>query len=83
MGIRVNKDSLSEQLSIANCEDRKAYDFHKMLLNDELPQSIGGGLGQSRICMYYLRKAHIGEIQSSIWSKAMRQECLKNGIKLI
>lgn len=83
MGIRVNKDSLNEQLKISNSEDRKAYDFHKMLLNDELPQSIGGGLGQSRICMYYLRKAHIGEIQSSIWSKEMRSECAKNGMSLI
>lgn len=83
MGIRVNKDSLNEQLKISNSEDRKTYDFHKMLLNDELPQSIGGGIGQSRICMYYLRKAHIGEIQSSIWSKEMRTECDKNGMTLI
>jgi len=83
MGVRVNKESLQEQLKISSCEDRKAYDFHKMLLNDELPQSIGGGIGQSRICMYYLRKAHIGEIQSSIWSTDMREECLKNGIALI
>ena len=83
MGIRVNKDSLAEQLKISNSEDRKAYDFHKMLLNGELPQSIGGGIGQSRICMYYLRKAHIGEIQSSIWSKEMKKECSKNGIQLI
>jgi aspartate--ammonia ligase len=83
MGIRVNKNSLNAQLKIANSEDRKAYDFHKMLLNDELPQSIGGGIGQSRICMYYLRKAHIGEIQSSIWSTEMRAECDKNGMSLI
>ncbi|MCK5704173.1 MAG: aspartate--ammonia ligase, partial [Cyclobacteriaceae bacterium] len=72
MGIRVNRAALQEQLKISNSEDRKAYDFHKMLLNDELPQSIGGGIGQSRICMYYLRKAHIGEVQSSIWSKETR-----------
>lgn len=83
MGIRVNKDSLNEQLKISNSEDRKSYDFHKLLLNDELPQSIGGGIGQSRICMYYLRKAHIGEIQSSIWSKEMRDECTKYGMALI
>ena len=83
MGIRVNRASLLKQLNVSNCEDRKAYDFHKMLLNDELPQSIGGGIGQSRICMYYLRKAHIGEIQSSIWSKEMKEECRKNGIQLI
>jgi aspartate--ammonia ligase len=83
MGIRVNKASLNEQLAAAKSEDRKELDFHKMLLNDQLPQSVGGGIGQSRICMYYLRKAHIGEIQSSIWSKDMRDECKKNGIHLI
>ncbi len=83
MGIRVNKESLSEQLAMAKCEDRKSLEFHKMLLDGELPQSIGGGIGQSRICMYYLRKAHIGEIQSSIWPKEMRNECEKNGIGLI
>ena len=83
MGIRVNRESLEEQLKISNSEDRKAYDFHKMLLNDELPQSIGGGIGQSRICMYYLRKAHIGEVQSSIWSKETREECSKNGMQLM
>ena len=83
MGIRVNREALQEQLKISNSEDRKAYDFHKMLLNGELPQSIGGGIGQSRICMYYLRKAHIGEVQSSIWSKETREECSKNGIQLM
>jgi aspartate--ammonia ligase len=83
MGIRVDKKSLEEQLKVSGCEDRKSLDFHQMLLNDELPQSIGGGIGQSRICMYYLRKAHIGEIQSSIWSKEMRKICSDNGIHLI
>ena len=83
MGIRVNKDTLVEQLKILGCEDRMSYDFHKMLLNEELPQSIGGGIGQSRICMYFLRKAHIGEIQSSIWSAEMRHECKKHGITLM
>lgn len=83
MGIRVNKESLLEQLRIANAEDRKEYDFHKMLLNDELPQSIGGGIGQSRICMYYLRKAHIGEIQSSIWPPAIKRACKENGMTLV
>ena len=83
MGIRVDKDSLLEQLSIAKCEDRKTMEFHRMLLEDQLPQSIGGGIGQSRICMYYLRKAHIGEIQSSIWANDMRQECQKHGIHLM
>ncbi len=83
MGIRVNRESLLEQLRVSNSEDRKALDFHRKLLNNELPQSIGGGLGQSRICMYYLRKAHIGEIQSSIWPEAMRKEAAGNGIHLI
>ncbi len=83
MGIRVNKTSLQQQLAISGCEDRKAYMFHQLLLNDKLPQSIGGGIGQSRICMYYLRKAHIGEIQSSIWPEEMREKCSENGIHLI
>jgi aspartate--ammonia ligase len=83
MGIRVNAESLSEQLAVSGCEDRKALDFHKMLLNNELPQSVGGGIGQSRICMYYLRKAHIGEIQSSIWPEKMRETCTSHGIHLI
>ena len=83
MGIRVNKESLLEQLSITDCEERKTLDFHKMLLDGKLPQSIGGGIGQSRICMYYLRKAHIGEIQTSIWSSEMRKECAANGIALM
>ncbi len=83
MGIRVDKNSLEEQLKITDNEDRKSLDFHKMLLNDELPQSIGGGIGQSRICMYYLRKAHIGEIQSSIWSDEMKKVCAGNGIHLM
>lgn len=83
MGIRVNKQSLLEQLKVLNCEDRKELDFHKSLLNGALPQSIGGGIGQSRICMYYLRKAHIGEIQSSIWPDQMRKECEQHGIYLM
>jgi aspartate--ammonia ligase len=83
MGIRVDKNALLEQLKISGCEDRMKYDFHKMLLNEDLPQSIGGGIGQSRIAMYFLRKAHIGEIQSSIWSKEMRQACKKHGIALV
>ncbi len=83
MGIRVNKTSLSEQLAVAGCRDREKYLFHQMLLNDQLPQSIGGGIGQSRICMYYLRKAHIGEIQSSLWSDEMRSSCAHHGIHLM
>ncbi|HEY9123542.1 MAG TPA: aspartate--ammonia ligase [Bacteroidales bacterium] len=83
MGIRVNKEALLKQLTIAKAEDRKELMFHKRLLNDELPLSIGGGIGQSRICMFFLRKAHIGEIQSSIWPKEMVDECKKNQIILI
>lgn len=83
MGIRVSAESLIDQLKIANAEDRKELLFHKKLLSGELPQSIGGGIGQSRLCMYFLRKAHIGEIQSSIWSDDMRSECKTNGIFLV
>lgn len=83
MGIRVDKKALNKQLEIANAEDRKGLLFHKMLLNDELPLSIGGGIGQSRICMYFLQKAHIGEVQSSIWPDEMIQQCTKNNIFLM
>jgi aspartate--ammonia ligase len=83
MGIRVNKEALLKQLAIAGCENRKDLLFHKRLLNDELPQSIGGGIGQSRLCMYFLRKAHIGEIQSSIWPVEMVETCKQNNIILI
>jgi aspartate--ammonia ligase len=83
MGIRVNKDSLLKQLAATGNEYRKDLMFHKRLIIGELPQSVGGGLGQSRICMYFLRKAHIGEIQSSIWPEAMVAECKKNNIILI
>jgi aspartate--ammonia ligase len=83
MGIRVDKDALLKQLEITNTTDRKELYFHKRLINEELPLSVGGGLGQSRICMYYLRKAHIGEIQSSIWPEDMIQECKKSNIFLV
>jgi len=83
MGIRVDKDALLKQLAIAGCEDRKDLYWHKRLLNDEMPLSIGGGIGQSRLCMYFLRKAHIGEIQSSIWPDEMRTKCKANRIELI
>ena len=69
MGIRVNKDSLLEQLKIKNEEFKLEYDYHQKILNDELPLTIGGGIGQSRLCLYFLNKAHIGEVQSSYWSK--------------
>ena len=83
MGIRVDKEAMLKQLKLANAEDRKDLLFHKKLLNDELPLSIGGGLGQSRICMFFLRKAHIGEVQSGLWSEEMHRECKKNNIVLI
>lgn len=67
MGIRVDKTALENQLNIRNCNERKDLLFHKMLLNDELPLTIGGGIGQSRLCMYYLKKSHICEVQSSVW----------------
>ncbi len=83
MGIRVDKEALLRQLDIRGAQDRKELYFHKRLLAGELPQSIGGGIGQSRLCMFYLRKAHIGEIQASIWPDKMREDCLKGGIPLI
>jgi aspartate--ammonia ligase len=83
MGIRVDKKALEKQLAIAGAEARKGLVFHKMLLNDEIPLSIGGGLGQSRICMYFLQKAHIGEVQSSIWPEEMIKQCEANSIFLM
>jgi aspartate--ammonia ligase len=83
MGIRVNKEALLHQLKVSGNEHRKDLMFHKRLLNGELPQSIGGGLGQSRICMFLLRKAHIGEIQSSIWPQEMIEDCKKHNIFLV
>ena len=83
MGIRVDKEALLRQLTLCGAEDRKQLYFHQRLLNGELPQTIGGGIGQSRLCMFYLRKAHIGEIQASIWPEEMRKEALENGMKLI
>jgi aspartate--ammonia ligase len=83
MGIRVDKKALEKQLTIAGAEARKSLVFHKMLLNDEIPLSLGGGLGQSRICMYFLQKAHIGEVQSSIWPDEMIKQCEANSIFLM
>jgi len=83
MGIRVDKKALLEQLKIENQENRKELFWHKRLLNDEFPLSIGGGIGQSRLCMFFLKKAHIGEIQSSIWSDEMIKECSENKIFLL
>jgi len=83
MGIRVDKVALARQLKIRNQEDKMNCLFHKKLLNDELPLSIGGGIGQSRLCMFYLQKAHIGEIQASIWPDDMNKKCAKNNIILL
>jgi aspartate--ammonia ligase len=83
MGIRVDKAALNKQLAIAGAEQRKGLLFHKMLLNDQIPLSIGGGIGQSRICMYFLQKAHIGEVQSSIWPDKMIKQCEENSIFLM
>ena len=83
MGIRVDKDSLDRQLKIAGCDERRNLPFHKMLLNDELPLTIGGGIGQSRLCMLLMGCAHIGEVQSSIWDENTVNECKKSGIVLL
>ncbi|MEG2460840.1 MAG: aspartate--ammonia ligase [Peptostreptococcaceae bacterium] len=83
MGIRVDEDSLEKQLKLSGHEDRKELDYHKSLLNKELPYTVGGGIGQSRICMYFLNKAHIGEVQVGIWSNEMTKECEKFGIHLL
>ncbi|MGG2015682.1 aspartate--ammonia ligase [Bacillus sp. S10(2024)] len=82
MGIRVDSKSLDEQLTIAGEDFKREYDFHKGILEDVLPLTLGGGIGQSRMCMYFLRKAHIGEVQSSVWPDEMREECKKQNIHL-
>ena len=83
MGIRVDKEALLRQLQLQGKEERKNLYFHRRLLEDKLPLSIGGGIGQSRLCMVLLHKAHIGETQSSIWPDQMRQECRAAGMTLI
>ena len=83
MGIRVDKESLLRQLQLEGKEDREGLYFHQKLLHDQLPLSIGGGIGQSRLCMVLLHKGHIGEIQASIWPDDMRSECKKLGMTLI
>jgi aspartate--ammonia ligase len=83
MGIRVDKEALLRQLALEGKEDRKELYFHKRLLEGKLPLSIGGGIGQSRLCMVLLQKAHVGEIQASIWPEEQRQECKKYGMYLI
>ena len=83
MVIRVEAEAFIKQLKIEGKEERKELFFHKKLLHDELPLSIGGGIGQSRLCMILLHKAHIGEIQASIWPEEMRKECQRLGMPLI
>ena len=83
MGIRLDETSLREQLKKAGCEDRASLPYDRMLLNGDLPCTIGGGIGQSRLCMLLLDRAHIGEVQASIWPAAMREECRKHKIYLL
>ncbi len=83
MGIRVDEKALSDQLKKDGCPQRGELPFQKAILNKQLPYTIGGGIGQSRICMFFLRKAHIGEVQCSIWKPDMAQMCAKHGIQLL
>ncbi len=83
MGIRVDREALARQLTLAGCEERAELPFQKAILDGELPYTIGGGIGQSRICMFYLRKAHIGEVQCSLWPDEVRREASHHGIKLL
>ncbi len=83
MGIRVDENSLDEQLKKSGCDDRRTLPYHKMLLNGELPYTIGGGIGQSRLCMLLLNRAHVGEVQASIWPEEMRSICREHKIFLL
>ena len=83
MGIRVDEEALDRQLKIANCDDRRELPFHKMLLAGELPLTIGGGIGQSRLCMLMIGNAHIGEVQSGIWDKETQRVCEEAGVMLL
>lgn len=83
MGIRVSEESLEKQLTIAKAEERKNLEFHSQLLTGKLPYTIGGGIGQSRICLFFLDKVHIGEVQSSLWSEEIKKECLEKQIPLL
>lgn len=83
MGIRVDKDSLRSQLEKAGCPERAKLPFQQAVLNDEVPLTVGGGIGQSRICMFFLRKAHIGEVQSSMWPEEVTKEALAHGVQLL
>ena len=83
MGIRVSPESLDRQLTEAGADERRNLPFHKMLLEGKLPYTIGGGIGQSRLSMLLLGKAHIGEVQSSVWDAKTKEECAAAGIKLL
>ena len=83
MGIRVDAASLDRQLTLAGCDDRRSLPFHKMLLNNELPLTMGGGIGQSRLCMLMIGTCHIGEVQSSLWDRETSEACRKAGILLL
>jgi len=83
MGIRVDSNSLNEQLRISHCEERKSLEYHRLLLDNKLPLTVGGGIGQSRICMFFLEKKHIGEVQASVWTKDIIDECRENNIFLL
>jgi aspartate--ammonia ligase len=83
MGIRVDRAALLRQLGIRNCRERRKLMWHQKLLAGQMPLSIGGGIGQSRLCMYFLRKAHVGEIQTSLWPEAMIQTCRRHRIPLL
>ena len=83
MGIRVDEDSLVKQLKLAGCPERAELPFQNAILEKKLPYTVGGGIGQSRICMFFLRKAHIGEVHVSLWPKEMQEEAAKGGIPLL
>ena len=83
MGIRVDEDALRRQLKEAGCEERAEMDFQKALLNGKLPYTVGGGIGQSRICMFFLRKAHIGEVHASLWPEEVMKEAAAKGVQLL
>ena len=83
MGIRVDEDSLVRQLKIKNEEYKMQYKYHQMIVNKELPYTIGGGIGESRLCMLLMRKAHIGEVQSSIWDDETLSYCKEKGVIIL
>ena len=83
MGIRMDAEAMARQLKAEGCEERASLEFQKAVLEDRLPYTIGGGIGQSRVCMYFLRKAHIGEVQASVWPKQMIEECEAHNIHLL